>query len=41
VADLPVQLPVKFDRVLKCQDRKAVGLTLLQSLPLRADELIK
>jgi ABC transporter substrate binding protein len=39
-ADLPVQLPVKFDMVLNARTAKALGLTVPPSILLRADEVI-
>jgi putative tryptophan/tyrosine transport system substrate-binding protein len=40
-ADLPVQLPIKFDMVLNAKTAKALGLTVPQSILLRADEVIQ
>jgi putative ABC transport system substrate-binding protein len=39
-ADLPVQLPVKFEMALNLKTAKSLGLTVPQSLLLSADEVI-
>jgi putative ABC transport system substrate-binding protein len=40
-SELPVQLPIKFVMVVNLRTAKALGLTVPQSILLRADEVIE